>query len=403
MKDDFPYKSLFSDKSKYDIEDTLLLDLLDICGTVYKSDISIKRNKDSIINITIPVNNFAIWESAKNKLNQLVNFITADADVWNISFSELKNRKKMPRYTLFSVKDIFKVKKVALYSGGLDSFAGICNDLNYSPTNLLLSGFKINNHEVHSQNTLFENFIKKVDSSVIMELFAMSNLKKIEYTQRTRSLLFLSIAITLAKVYELGSVYLYENGIMSLNPELNHSRYTTKTTHPITIRLLNEIITDINLGVRILHPYLYSTKSEMVSLIPIDYVGYISSTITCGMNRQNPKFDTSKKHCGACVPCLLRKISLSYNDLEDYDVDYDIGYDYKMDVKHSLSDEYKSSLMYYIDYRNSIKDNTIYDILSLRERNYYDDNWFERTEAMLNRFADEVDRFLDKHKILKKI
>lgn len=393
------YKKIFSDKPNYKIENSVILDLLDIFAIIYIYDIRTIRKKKRRINVEVPVNNIHIWEKVKTKINKLVNYVTNDVDRWTINFTKYNKTKKIKKPILFNKGEIFSQKKIALFSGGLDSFAGICNDIKDIPTKLFLPGFKINNHEYHSQKKLYNDFFHKVDSSINYDIFSL-DFKKVEPTQRTRSLLFFALGITVAYSLDITELLLYENGIMSLNPEINYSRYTTKTTHPITINYMNNILLKANINIKISHPFLFKTKGQMINLIPSKYLKYIKETMTCGKSRQDQRFDTSKKQCGACVPCVLRKISMTYANAEKYDTDYDINYDFKIKNEHPLIKEYKSSIKYFIDYKKMIDNDEIFNILNLRNKYYEDSYWFEKTNKLLKQFSIEVDKFINKHKIL---
>ena len=48
---------------------------------------------------------------------------------------------------------------------------------------------------------------------------------------------------------------MYENGIMSLNPKFYFRRIVTKTTHPKTIYLINKILNELNINIKIINPY----------------------------------------------------------------------------------------------------------------------------------------------------
>lgn len=401
MRDKLPYEIIFSHINGFKIEDTVIIDILDIFATIYIHDITTVRNKNTSLNVTIPVNNIDLWNKSVQTINSLVNFMTNYVDNWTITFEETKIKKIIKKSRLFYNNDIYTPQKIALFSGGLDSFAGICKELQSPPTKLFLPGYKINNHEYHSQKVLFKDFISKIDSTTKFQVFTLGKVKKKEPTQRTRSLLFFALGIVMARIHNKNNLELFENGIMSLNPEINHSRYTTKTTHPATITMMNSILKESNIDCIINHPFLFNTKAEMISNIPTDSLSFIKETITCGRNRQDIRFDSSKKQCGACVPCILRKISMAYLGYEKYDANYDINYDQKITKKHPLQDEYKSSIRYYMDYMNSINNDEIFDVLNPRSKNYSDPNWFNKTQKMLKQFSEEVNFFINKYKILE--
>lgn len=396
---DLPYRKLFS-PDEFGINETLLLDLVDVFAAIYTHDIVTKRVKKTKIKVCVPVNNYGLWCKCKELLTELVDFVTSYVDDWDIEFHQLNTPKITEHGRLFYLKDFFSPEKNILFSGGLDSFSGITRDLAGEESNIMLTGFRINNVEFGKQKHLFGNVFKLKDQSSICKIFELNDLKKEEYTQRTRSLLFFALGVNSSNYFKLPFLYLYENGIMSLNPEVNQSRYTTKTTHPITISKFNRLLEQLGINVRIKHPFIYKTKGEMVSNIPIEFHSYIRDTITCGRSRQDPRYDASKYQCGSCVPCVLRKISLSYAGLEEYDSEYDVSYNHKINQPHALLNEYKSSIKYYVDFKKYIDDYTIFDILNLKSTYYSDLEYISNTSDLLSKFSSEVDLFLKKHQIL---
>lgn len=107
----------------------------------------------------------------------------------------------------------------------------------------------------------------------------------------------------------------------------------------------------------------------------------------------DPRYDTSTKvSCGTCVPCLLRKISMSAYDLEKYDNEYDIPYEGNM-----AEEEYRSSLNYYTTFYDYIKTEKIFSELMIKKRYYHNADYYERTFEMLKKFSVEFEVFIKKY------
>lgn len=384
------YKTFFEE---YKITNSILLDFFDLILTIYYYDITtVKGNSFRTIDAFVSVFHIDLFENQKIKIELLLNFMTGDK--WNLIFEKCDKEKINKGTTLHG---LLNYDKIALLSGGLDTFCGVYDDVLLNKNKkILYAGYKINNIEKHSQ-TIISEFLMQ-NKNIDVKLFKSIDVKKEEYSQRTRSLLFFATGIVFADIYKLKNLHIYENGIMSLNPEINNSRTTTKSTHPKTIYLLNNILNDLNINIQIIHEFMFKTKAQMIGKLNEDFVLMIKSTNTCGMSRQNPKFDHSDgKQCGACVSCLLRKISMAYNDFEYYDVEYDIPYDYDFKTNHDLMNEYKSSLIYYKLFRNNILNGEIHNILNLKEKYFTDIDYKKKIQNMLNQFAAEIERFLDKY------
>src|SRR5690606_24236540 len=62
----------------------------------------------------------------------------------------------------------------------------------------------------------------------------------------------------------------------------------------------------------IINPYLYKTKAEVFACLPEELRKNSNLSASCWMISRIP----DNKHCGYCVPCISRRISLEYNNIE---------------------------------------------------------------------------------------
>ena len=92
-----------------------------------------------------------------------------------------------------------------------------------------------------------------------------------EYTQRSRSFLYMSIGATIAKMIGLKSVRFYENGVISLNlpvcAQVAGGR-ATRTTHPKVMKGFQDIISLVaGEPFTIENPFIWKTKADVVEVI----------------------------------------------------------------------------------------------------------------------------------------
>jgi hypothetical protein len=134
-----------------------------------------------------------------------------------------------------------------------------------------------------------------------------------ERSQRARSIVFLAygaLAATTLKTYQEGgavALCVCENGFISINPPLTTGRIgslSTRTTHPIFLGLFQRLLDAAGLRVRIETPYQFRTKGEMLAgCADQDFLRKNARQATsCGRFARN-----GYKHCGRCVPCLVRR------------------------------------------------------------------------------------------------
>ncbi len=169
-------------------------------------------------------------------------------------------------------------------------------------------------------------------------------------SQRARSIIFLAygvfMATTLACYHDGSEVALYvcENGFIALNPPLTGGRIgslSTRTTHPVVLSLLKQVLDAAGLRVRIINPYRFKTKGEMLrdclNHRLLDAHAY--QTTSCGRFKQ-----FGYKHCGRCVPCQVRRAAFhAWNgqDLTNY-VYGNLALD---DEEHAGFDDVRSALI----------------------------------------------------------
>ncbi|UJW58776.1 hypothetical protein HXZ66_15790 [Bacillus sp. A116_S68] len=371
-------------------KDSKIIDLVTIMSSIYCADIHYEKieNNPRYISLTIPVFNENDWVDSLNDIADLVYWMSGD--YINIEFI---HNYYSPSSLKLPLGYDFK-NEVTLFSGGLDSLTGAF----YNYKNNIMSDYVgfINKPEEGNHQQNVGNFYKQIFKRAEVILVKKPNLYKNTLTQYTRSLLYLSLAIAKAVENNSKIVRLYENGILSLNPELE-GRITTKTTHPKTLYLLNKILSKQDINVDILHPFLYSTKGERTKEMEESFLLTIKDTFTCGTGRSPLR--NHKGQCGVCIPCLLRKISLASYDLEKYDVTYHYNYDTKLkDIdQKNYYNEFKSNINYFIEYNRLIKEDMIFVEIDTNIKYYKDKDYRKKIYRMLETFSIEFERFINKY------
>lgn len=130
-----------------------------------------------------------------------------------------------------------------------------------------------------------------------------------EPSTRGRSLAFYGFAVMAAsKVTERPvQVFVPENGLICVNPPLVPGRVaslSTRTTHPLFVAKLQELLDGLGIDVRLELPYRFKTKGQMLrECADQRLLGTVASDSTsCGRFRTY-----NRTHCGRCVPCMIRR------------------------------------------------------------------------------------------------
>ena len=325
--------------------DPVAWDLLAIALGVHAADLAAHRRDSSdgwtrTFELTVAVTDADRWQGTSHLWIQLLNFLTTDR--WRISFIA---GGKTPR--AHAERRYATETSVVLLSGGLDSLIGAVDLVHGGERPLAVS------QNVRGDGEKQLQFAAAIGGGLRhLQLSHTTYVPDAESpaSQRSRSMLFLGYGILSAtcteKYRDDGTVPLYicENGFIALNPPLTENRVgslSTRTTHPVVLSLLQQILSTVGLSVQLQNPYANKTKGEM--LVECRDQQFIRESAplstSCGRFKQ-----FGYKHCGRCVPCLVRRgafLRWSVPDTTGY-VFEDLGKD---DPRFSGFDDVRSTLM----------------------------------------------------------
>lgn len=283
----------------------------------------------------VAVSDCDFWEKNTQLINQLLAFLTTD--IWSFKFVGGGYS-----YSAEGETKYLKENCVALLSGGVDSLIGAID--------LVTKG----ENPIAVSQVVRGDAIKQSEFARALGLnsFQVNHNTKVPTaerppSQRSRSIIFLAygifVATTLEKFSKGESIPLYvcENGFISINPPLTPARIgslSTRTTHPVVFSLLQDILDNAGLNIKIINPYKFKTKGEMLDecLDQTILKELVPQATSCG------RFGTyNYKHCGRCVPCLVRRAAFNrwgISDTTQYKYD-NLSLD---DDKHSGFDDVRS-------------------------------------------------------------
>jgi 7-cyano-7-deazaguanine synthase in queuosine biosynthesis len=299
-------------------------DLLRIAAAAYMADRRSKRpsvrfSRD--IDITVHVNEPEIWLGAPGEtLVELLAWITGDE--WTVRPVQADTKTASDQTTM---EDPPRRDAVMLLSGGLDSFCGAVNHLTDKQSILHLGHRDSANAVIHAQDLVETWFLERKTGFAWVRHALAEGAPKLEQTTRTRSLLFMALAVAAADATGASEVIVPENGSTSMNVPLLPSRggaLSTKSTHPWTFDLTNRMINALNLKVEIRNPYLDITKGELLTLAhKTGTDGFLDAsrhTLSCSkLDSRTFKGGNPNQHCGICIACLVRRGSYIGAGIDD--------------------------------------------------------------------------------------
>ncbi|MBF0577597.1 Qat anti-phage system QueC-like protein QatC [Dysgonomonas sp. GY617] len=310
------------------------IDLLNISLMVYYADRKILRRKEDDawtrqIKLYMPVLEINKWNQNKLLLEKMLSFLSGD--IWVFEFRERELNEKettVEKGMKLYKKNKHEPKAICMLSGGLDSFIGAIDILNKEKDVWFVGHYGGGKGVINYQKNVIEKLISQYQLSDQQFFnFYASPLNGIEDTTRTRSFMFFAHAIILGSMTNDNiTLYIPENGLISLNIPLTNTRLgssSTRTTHPYYMTLLQQLLVNLEIKVKLYNPYQFKTKGEMIE--KCNDLTFLEVNISETMSCSHPDLARYTKeppsHCGNCLPCVIRRAAIEYaykNDTSNY-------------------------------------------------------------------------------------
>jgi len=334
----------------------LTKDLYRIALAVYVWDLRTLRKsyEPRYFGILISVSDKEKWDSVKNHLEGTLRFLTGDT--YDFHFVQGKKSETEFKFEKRSERSIL------LFSGGLDSLAGF-----KWMTDEKLKPLLVSHPAMGLVSSVQKDLVSRLRSIVGNDLpwyqiratsRSGSKLTEKEHTQFSRSFLYLTMGATFALTLGIDREFICENGIIALNVPLSASRIysNTRTVHPKFIAMYQELLDSLfGRCLSIENPFVTMTKGEAVKRL--DSVGYrdlVKIAVSCP-NITPLRWEgvaTSKiRHCGICLPCIIRRVAINYSNLWSDDAQYK---DDITDVYAQIPREGKKLLFEMMDFARQI-------------------------------------------------
>lgn len=323
------------------------IDMLYISLAVFAADrLILRENGEDAwsrdIELYMPVLCVEKWNACQLLIEDMLKFLTGDK--WKICFRERQSteiEKKARKKWEKEKERNLSISKICMFSGGLDSCIGaidlLCDNKDTSDM-LFVSHYGGGKGTVEYQDMLKDAFIERFNlkkENFIQNYAAIVSKKedKTEDTTRSRSFMFFAHAIAYASAMGKNvELVIPENGLISLNIPLAYTRTgtsSTRTTHPYYIKMLQKLLTELGIKVKIKNPFQFKTKGEMIleckDRIFLQKILY--KTMSCShpdVGRHQGEKKTM--HCGYCLPCTIRRASIQKGELQDTSTYFDTKY-----------------------------------------------------------------------------
>lgn len=338
-----------------------ILDLLEIAAYVFAADRSTFRGAKNALeyqswarsfHFVFKVRDYAFWSTspASRKLSEALSFMAGDRE-YNFSFQP--GHSTTPA-SLFD-REEFEIRpqmnnSVVLFSGGLDSLAGIVERLETTNEQICLVSHRSQPSITGTQDRLLKALDARYPNRLMHYRFqcSLAKVRATEETQRTRGFLYATIAYALSHVLlQDKAFFVYENGVTTINfpkrQDMVNAR-SSRTTHPKSIALLERFFSEVEESkVQISTPFLWQTKTDVLRTISsFGRDDLITSAVSCSKTFQNLEQAT---HCGHCSQCIDRRFAAYGAEVDGIDESGIYASDF---IQHRVEGEVKTTLVDYV-------------------------------------------------------
>ena len=302
------------------------IDLLRIAMAVYVIDRLVRRKKNAghrwprCLQAQIGVLEPNFWNSdeIREALGDCLDFVSGDS--WDVSFNANSTPIEVDQQRLLPLSD--DPPLLCLYSGGLDSAAGLSSRIVECPGRPVIPVTVW--HQPRQKKLICEKqypMLKERFGVLLTPVVAKaamiwsSELRKTkeERSQRSRSFLFAAVGAVAAAMSGSSTVEVYESGIGAINLPLMAGMVgsqATRSCHPEFFRRMSRLCTLVTgREIRFHLPFYDQTKGQVVKrLAELGLQDLARSTVSCV---HYPLRESGHKQCGVCAACLFRRLSMS--------------------------------------------------------------------------------------------
>ena len=266
------------------------------------------------IRVAIPVSHYGQWLAVKSQLEEILAFLTEDD--WEIDARPGRQQTNCESQQWWKHAETPIGGRLALFSGGLDSLAGVLDQLGTSAHPwTLISGQTNTRMKAKQQDCVMsvrQRFPEQVawlpvEYGMKLKLDASA----MEPTQRTRTFIHVILGVVAALSSSACELHLFENGIGGFNLPVDYSQLgsqTSRGTHPAFLNRMTGLVEKVfDTPFRIMNPYLFMTKGQMCSSASVQRNSdLVNLTFSCD---RFPNYTRKEYQCGVCSSCLLRRVS----------------------------------------------------------------------------------------------
>lgn len=307
------------------------MDLLTIAGGVYAADRAVKRRATAsdetgarTLHLQVAVRDLQFWsrEDISARLDALLLFLTGESWTFGFEAAPADGSRDIEQLPL-DMPWTRRPRRVALYSGGLDSAAGLANKVLTGAQDYILVTV---GHQSGLRRRCTDQIQRLADLTgtprqlhvTLVTLLRSGVARRIstqERSQRSRAFLFCAAAAAVAQSCGIEDIDVFENGVGALNLPLTvgmlDGGLATRGAHPRFLQLMSQLATEVAAQpIRYSLPFLQNTKAEMLlSLKGHKLSEWLELSRSCVHTSLRER---RKSHCGECAGCVERRQAFAF-------------------------------------------------------------------------------------------
>jgi len=297
------------------------MDWLETLTAIFAADMICDRGEgdldwDRSIDLFLPARDPDFSASLASQLQDVFGSLTDDRLVLHFVPENDPTEPPRTRSNAFP-----SARAVALLSGGMDSFVGALSLVNDSPDSPYLFISHSSSGAASAAQASLRPILRGVSAVSEFPLFTAEKRQSFptsEGSQRSRSLVYVGAAATVAAAMGIQDVFLNENGVLAIHLPMGEARigsYSTRTASP---QLLDDMAAVASAAleqpIRVRNVLLRMTKPDVAKLgADLGQGSALLETISCWSAGR------TREHCGYCAPCMMRRISCELHGIPDAD------------------------------------------------------------------------------------
>lgn len=309
-----------------------MADLLDVVMAIYAADRQSRRDFNEAgtgqrrIHIRIGVRKPQLWTDSKIEKDLRSLLYWFSEDIWSFDFFRREDAPTLAESKRFLFRFLPDPPvTVSLFSGGLDSIAGLAEHALTDPSKsyILVSGYTQN--RLASLQRIQVQLIRAAwrrgllgTKPTVGHVAVPFGIHKVEghqeeKGQRTRALVYLAFGVVAALQANVDTLWVFENGVGAMNLPLSEAQLGVdnyRGVHPLSLMKAEDFFeTVLEEPIQIKNPFLFHTKAELCkSLKRTGLDSAVQHTVSC--DSFPLRIQGKPSQCGFCTSCVLRRQSL---------------------------------------------------------------------------------------------